>query len=333
MTNRRAFLQTIGGSAGLALFGDQRLAFASEGTPKPLRGIFPIAQTPFTGDNKLDLDSLAEEVRFINRGKVHGFVWPQLASEWETLSERERFDGAEVVASTGKRLTAAIVLGVQGPDTAAAVRYARHAEKVGADAVISLPPAQAKDPATILDYYKQIGNATQMPLFVQAVGDMSVELILEMYKAVPTLRYIKDEAGSPLMRFASLHGQTKGNLKVFTGGHGKTLIDEMMRGFSGTMPAASFADLYASAWNLWQEGKQNEAVAVFGNAAILINEVSAYPEGMKYILCKRGVFKNWRLRNPVGGIAAGANDSPHLDDEAKRAIHRILELMKPYLTA
>lgn len=332
MTNRRAFLQTLGSSAGLALFGDQKSAIASEGATKPLRGIFPIAQTPFTGDNRLDLDSLAEEVRFINRGKVHGFVWPQLASEWETLSERERLDGAEVVASTGKKLTAAIVLGVQGPDTAAAVRYARHAEKVGADAIISLPPARAKDPATILDYYKQVGNATQMPLFVQAVGDMSVELILEMYKAVPTLRYIKDEAGSPLMRFASLHGQTNGNLKVFTGGHGKTLIDELMRGFSGTMPAASFADLYASAWNLWQEGKQSEAVTVFGNAAILINEVSAYPEGMKYILCERGVFKNWRLRSPVGGTA-GANGSPHLDDEAKRVLHHILGIMKPYLTA
>ncbi len=319
-------MRTAGyGSAGLVLFGNQELFSATGATGKPLRGIFPIAQTPFTEDDKLDLDALTEEVRFIHRGKVHGFVWPQLASEWETLAERERLDGAEAIAATGKKLRPAIVLGVQGPDTAAAVRYAKHAEKVGADAIISLPPGKTKDPAVILDYYKKVGNATQLPLFVQAVGDMSVESILEMYKAVPTLRYVKDEAGAPLMRFASLHGETKGALKVFTGGHGKTLIDEMMRGFSGTMPASSFADLYASAWNLWQEGKQNEAVAVFGNAAVLINEISVYPEGMKYILCERGVFKTWRLRQ--------ASALPSLDDEAKQVIHRLLGIMKPYLTA
>lgn len=35
----------------------------------------------------------------------------------------------------------ALVLGVQGPNADAAVRYAIHAKKVGADAIISLPPA------------------------------------------------------------------------------------------------------------------------------------------------------------------------------------------------
>ena len=48
---------------------------------KPLRGIFPIAQTPFTDSNQLDLDVLADHVRFLDRMRVHGCVWPQNASE------------------------------------------------------------------------------------------------------------------------------------------------------------------------------------------------------------------------------------------------------------
>ena len=318
--NRRNFLQS-----GLLILGASETAGAAV-SAKPLRGIFPIAQTPFTADDKLDLEALAEEVRFIHRGKVHGFVWPQLASEWDTLTERERLDGAETAASTGKKLTPAIVLGVQAADIAGALRYARHAEKVGADAVISLPPSWTKDPAAILDYYKQLGSATRLPLFVQAVGDMSVELILRMYREIPTLRYVKDEAGSPLHRFAALNSETRGDLKIFTGGHGKTLIDEMIRGFSGTMPAASFADLYASAWNLWQAGHEREAVEAFGAAAILINEISVYPEGMKFILCERGVFKTPRLRQSQKG-------QPGLDEDGKRAIRRLLELIKPRLVA
>src|SRR5438874_10204100 len=286
-----------------------RSAARGAGT-KALRGIFPIAQTPFTAANKLDVDSLVEQVRFIDRGRVHGLVWPQIASEWDTLSESERLEGAEAIASMGKNLKPAIVIGVQAADVATAVRYAKHAQKAGADAIISLPPAKQSDPAAILEYYRQVGGATELPLFVQAVGNLTVDSILAMYRAIPTLRYVKDEAGEPLMRVAELRAKSNDELKIFTGTHGRTLIDEMIRGFSGSMPAASFADVYASAWDLWHEGKQREAVAEFGNAAILINEISAYPEGMKYILYLRGVFKTYQSRR------SGA----HLDDASQQVL-------------
>ncbi len=71
---------------------------------KPLRGVFPIAQSPFTEADKLDVDTLVAELRFIDKGRVHGFVWPQLASEWATLSRDERFAGTEALCAEGKRL-------------------------------------------------------------------------------------------------------------------------------------------------------------------------------------------------------------------------------------
>jgi 4-hydroxy-tetrahydrodipicolinate synthase len=327
------------GAAGLVLSQVGRSASSS----KPLRGIFPIAQTPFTTSDRLDVESLVEEVRFIDRGGVHGFVWPQLASEWQTLTEPERLEGAEAIASTGKKLKPAIVLGVQAADTATAVRYAKHAEKVGADAIISLPPANQTDPAAIQKYYRQIGSATGLPLFVQAVGNLSVESILSMYKAIPTLRYVKDEAGQPLMRFAGLRSGSNGELKVFSGGGGRTLIEEMIRGFSGSMPHASFADVYASAWDLWHAGKQREAIQEFGIAAILIQEISTYPEGMKFILHARGVFKTYHSRRPQRSgqaaadpkaLASGkAQSTAALDDTSQKVLRQMLDLMKPFLKA
>ncbi len=343
---RREFLRILSAGAGSLAFPPGRMAASQNVGSKPLRGIFPIAQTPFTESNMLDLDSLVEEVRFIDRGRVHGFVWPQLASEWETLTEAERLEGAEAIASVGKKLRPAIVIGVQGPTVAAAVRYAKHAQRVGADAIISLPPANQNDPKALLEYYKEVGRATELPLFVQAVGTLSVDLILEMYRSIPTLRYIKDEAGQPLARISTLREKSNDQLKVFTGSHGRTLIDEMIRGFSGSMPAASFADIYASAWNLWHEGKEREALETFGNAAVLINEITTYDEGMKYILYLRGVFKTYRLRDrgprgaPLAGTPSAAmltsggmeNRFP-LDDTAKQVLRKILDLMKPYLKA
>jgi dihydrodipicolinate synthase/N-acetylneuraminate lyase len=339
--NRREFLELLSrGAIGFALPGDATLA-PRNSDAKPLRGIFPIAQTPFTEDNKLDLNGLVNELHFIDRGGVHGFVWPQFASEWGMLSESERLEGTEVLASTGRKLRPAIVIGVQGQNNNSAVKYAKLAEKAGADAIISLPPAGVTDSQAILEYFKLIGSATGLPLFIQAIGALSVESLLQMYRTIPTLRFVKDEAGQPLMRISPLRKGSNDQLKVFTGSHGKTLIDEMVRGVSGNMPAASFADIYATAWDLWQAGNKKQAIEVYGNAAILINEISAYDEGMKYILYLRGVFRTYQSRDrppgdatsPSAVTSGGLRNGTTLDETGKRVLRELLELMKPYLKA
>jgi 4-hydroxy-tetrahydrodipicolinate synthase len=235
---RRRFIQRLG-------LGGPRAPGRRSSGGQALRGIFPIAQTPFSESEDLDLNSLVRELEFVHRTGVHGFVWPQLASEWSTLTETESRKGAEALVTAGKKWKPAIVIGVQDPDAATAVRYTGHAAKIGADAVIALPPPGQPHPDAI-SYYQQIGNATELPLFVQAVGDMSVDFILKMWKAVPTLKLIKDEAGEPLMRIERLRHDSRDDIEVFTGAHGRTLIDEMYRGTSGTMPAVSLADIYAS---------------------------------------------------------------------------------------
>jgi dihydrodipicolinate synthase/N-acetylneuraminate lyase len=311
---RRRFLQALGATA-------VSLSAADSTNSKPLRGIFPIAQSPFTDANKLDLDVLADEVRFLDRARAHGCVWPQNASEWSSLTESERLAGAETILAAGKKLRPAIIIGVQAPTADAAARYATHAQKHGADAIISLPLAQAGMPE-LVDYYKAIGKATDLPLFAQAVGDFSVDQLIGLYRAVPTLRYIKDEAGQPLLRFAQLKEKSGGELMVFSGG-GKNQIDEMIRGFSGCMPFSAFADIQASVWDLWHEGKKREAIDLFGKAAILLAEISVYGlEAVKYMLCERGVLKTYRIREKKRPTT--------FDEASKRAIADMLKLMKPY---
>nr|MDQ2901407.1 dihydrodipicolinate synthase family protein [Acidobacteriota bacterium] len=210
ISSRRSFLQLVAGGPLCIAAG------AVNATGKQLRGIFPIAQSPFTVSDKLDINSLVEQLKFIHRGRVHGFVWPQLASEWSALSESERLEGAEALGSAAKQLRPALVLGVQAPNTEAAVRYAIHAKKVGADAIISLPPVDEKDPRAVVAYYMRVGEATDLPLFSQAVGNMSVSTLIEMYNAIPTFRYVKDEAGQPLFRIRELREQSSDHLKIFT---------------------------------------------------------------------------------------------------------------------
>jgi dihydrodipicolinate synthase/N-acetylneuraminate lyase len=331
--DRRKFLSMMVGASALSLM------FARSGsaaTSKPLRGLFPIAQTPFTDSGKLDLDSLVREVEFIDRGRVPGFVWPQKASEWSVLTERERLEGTEAIASTGKKLRSAIVIGVQAPNVATAVKYARHAERAGADAIMSLPPQGQKDPSAILDYYRQVAKSVNLPMFAQTEDGMSVDLVIRMFKSIPNLNYVKDEAGDPLERVGQLRQRSQDRLKIFAGNGVTMMINEMELGFSGLCPAAWLADLYTESWNLWFAGKHQQSADMFGR--ILMVESMCHPAGPesgKYILCLRNVFKTyiWRsyaMFSPPGDTRRHVQ---HLNPQGKQWVRQGLELVKPYLRA
>ena len=109
---------------------------------KPLRGLFPILQTPFTEKDELDTEALAAEVRFIKRGGVAGMIWPVFASSWSTLSDAERLRGAETVlaAARGGKSIAAIAVQNTAWDIPTSIRYAKHAAEHGADAIVATPP-------------------------------------------------------------------------------------------------------------------------------------------------------------------------------------------------
>lgn len=299
--------------------------------PKELRGLFPIAQTPFTEDDKLDLDSLAAQVAFCNRGGVHGLIWPQIASGWTTLTEAERMAGAEALVAAGKGGNAAMVIGVQGADMGAVTRYARQAAKLGADAIVSLPPANVTDEKVLLDYYQQVGKVTDLPLFVQSTGKMSVDLVVEMFNTIPTMRHVKDEAGEPLERVAELRKRTNDQLLVFSGKGVRTLIAEMELGFWGHCPYTALADVYAASYNLWHGGRREEAFDMFGR--VLAFDSLGAASGNE-VLVARGVFKptnTFRPLPPSPGASAAPRISRHLD---RRQIGDAIDLyIKPHVTA
>ncbi len=329
-TARRDFLRSASlGALGWSL---AKPGFAAGG--KPMRGLFPIGQTPCTPDNKLDLDCLAAEVKFCDRGGVHGFIWPQIASGWAGLTQAERMEGAETILAAGKGGKTALVIGVQtkgGLDDA--IAYAKHADRHGADAICSLPPENAGH-AAMLEYYKAIGKATDLPLFVQSTGDMSVDLVVQMFREIPTMRVVKDEAGNPLQRVSEIRERTSGKLNVFSGNGVRTMITEMERGFMGHCPTTGLADIYAQAFDLWHAGKKREAFDMFGRVLAF----ESIPNAGSYVLIARGVFKENTITRAMtlpgggGGAAAPARRPAPLDEAGKKDIRDALTTyLKPYL--
>ncbi len=303
---------------------------AAAAGPSGFRGIFPIVATPYREDGDVDMQTLAKETRFLHSAGVHGIVWPQLAGEYALLTFDERIAGAETIVTASKELRPKVVIGVQAEDAETAVEYAKHAKKIGTDAIIALPPRKADqrefDLVLVEDYYREIAAACPLPMFMQAIGNMSVEFVARLTREIPNLYFVKDEAGHTLSRITQFLqlAQEKKPLP-FTGGHGRTLIDEMARGCAGSMPAASCADLYVRVWNLWHEGRLAEAIDMFSKVMLFVAEASAWGlPALAYVLRLRGIFPNWRVRNP---------QARELDEHAKRSLERTLEFVKPYLIA
>ncbi|MBZ5584078.1 MAG: dihydrodipicolinate synthase family protein [Acidobacteriia bacterium] len=327
---RRQFLQVLG--AGALALG--RLPAADKPGAKPMRGLFPIGASPFTEANELDLECLAAQVKFLNRGGVHGVIWPQIASEWTTLAKKERLEGAEAMTAAGKGGKTAIVIGVQGPDMAAVLEYVKHAEKAGADAVCSLPPAGVTDDGALFDYYTRIGSATGLPLFVQSQPfPMSVDLIVRMYKEIPTFRQIKDEAGDTLARITEIRARTGDGVRVFTGNGVRNMINELMLGAQGYCPTSDLADIYAQTFDLWDAGKRREAFDMFGRVLCFNSIVQTAGAPQKYILVARGVFKNSRSRGAAAGRGGGRGAARPFTAEGEKIVRDALDLLKPYLRA
>ena len=314
-------------TAALFAAGAPFLATGLNAASSEFAGIYPIVQTPYTDDDKVDFATLEREVAFLDRTGVHGIVWPQRASQYQYLTVDERMEGMGVVAAANKGLRPKVLLGVQGPDTETAVRYAKRAQKLQPDGIVALPTRDKGefDLREVAEYYAAIGKACDLPLFVQTTGNMTVEFVLDMAKRIPTLRFVKDEAGDTLARIGEF--QHKGGAngpQVFTGGHGRTLIDEMMRGVAGNMPASGWVDLYVQVWDHWHAGRHDKALDVFSKIMLFVTQATAHGfQSLSYVLHLRGVFPNDHIRG---------KDERRLDDKAREAFRYTYEHVRPYFS-
>jgi 4-hydroxy-tetrahydrodipicolinate synthase len=327
--SRRALLGSL--AAGAALAATQKISPALAALDTAMRGVFPIAFTPVDANDKVDYDGMISEVRFCQKGGVHGLAWPQIASGWTVLSEAERRAGAEALLSARKYGKTRIVIGVQSPDIAATQRYAEHAQSHGADAIICIPPAGMTDEAQLLDFYRKVGSFTTLPLFLQSGGTMSTDLLVKMYETIPNFRYVKDEAGNPLERVAELNARTQGGLNVFSGNGVTTLITEMERGFKGHCPFTSLSDIYAAAFDAFHAGNRQKAFQLHG---VIEAASRMFAQNNIQIMVARGVFKpgtRGRLAPLApGSVAAGAYMPASTADQIARILDTYL---KPYLRA
>ena len=300
---------------------------------KPLRGVFPIMSTPFTASGAVDFDDLVREVEFLDRCGAHGMVWPQNASLYRSLNKDERMRGMEVLAQAAKGKKPALVLGVQAANTGHMLEFARKAESLEPDALIAMPPYEAKSLDDYRQYYRALAGVSQRPIFIQTTGgapklDPPVELLVELAREFPQLGYVKEEVEPILERMKSLVKHRPPMKRVFSGAYGRAMTYEMRFGADGTMPTAPYTDVQAQIWDLYEAGHKEAARDLFSKLVLIINLFSQIRGVDQYIMKKRRVFKTAVARGRKGE----AKDLELGSDEIAE-IEYHFEALRPYLRA
>jgi 4-hydroxy-tetrahydrodipicolinate synthase len=310
----------------IAAAGAASQAFAAPAKHRePFRGVFIIMQTPFLDNSAKAVDetSLAKETDFLCRCGVHGMVWPALAGETNQLTHDERMRCPETIVKAA-RGRVPVAIGVHAKTNEEAVELARHADKIGADALIALGRRdETKDPRELEAYYTAIASSSKLPLILQVSNEvMNVDFNIGLAKKLPTVRYVKEE-NSPVPWLVTRYvKEAKGLLTVSTGGGARSFMNEMARGSDGTMPGAGFADIQAQIWDWYQAGKKKQARELF--AKMLMMAVLEQHTGyivQKEILKRRGVFSTTVMRD---------TRKMGMDEWDHRELSEIFDVLGPY---
>ncbi len=219
-----------------------------------LKGILVATTTPFTADAAaVDEAVLAAQVDRLIEAGVHGLVPCGTTGEFTalTLEEHRRVIELYVTSAAGR---VPVVAGVGSLTTAGAISLARHAEQVGADAIMLVPPFY--DPLSfemLKAFLSAVAESISLPIVYYNVPGatgirLSADQLAELGE-IPGLDYLKDTSGDAVT-LADLLAHRTDQIKAFNGWDTLTFFgvasgaEASVWGTAGVVP-----DLAVAFWN------------------------------------------------------------------------------------
>ena len=154
--------------------------------------------TPFKRDLSIDYDTYAKLLDFHIRNGAEALALPMPEGEDLSLTDPEQCKLLEFAVKQVKGRVP-VIAHVSDAGTAIAVDRAKHAEKVGASALVSHPPYfWHPKPSMVVEHIAAIGSAVSLPFFVctppvENVGThLTADMFMQLVDRLSNLRGIVD---------------------------------------------------------------------------------------------------------------------------------------------
>ena len=273
-------------------------------------GTLPVLATPYTADGStVDRSSLRGLVDYAVDAGADGLVYPGVASEFGQLTVEERTAALEAVAdATRGRLP--VIVGASADDPRAAASFAAHGRRLGATAaMIMAPPALGHDRDHLIAFFARVAAEGGLPIILQnapsPVGaGLAVSEVAAVATAVAAIRGVKEETLPSGQRITQLLAQAPATVRSVIGGAGgRYLVDELLRGAGGTMPACELTEVHAAMVAAHRRGDEPLLRALFARVLPLLNMQAVFRMSMtKATLHRRGLIRSEFVRAPVPAL-------------------------------
>ena len=230
-------------------------------------GVFPAITTQLKRNQSLDLDGTARHLEVLLKSGVTGMIMLGSLGENQTLDPEEKRQVLELaVEVVGGRVP--VLSGVAEMSTAAAARFVREGEKLGADGFMVMPPMAYKGgPRETLTHFRTVARATGLPLMIynnpiSYANDVTPAMFAEL-AGVKNFVALKESSGDT-RRITDLHNTVGDRYAIFTGVDNLALeaailgIDGWVAGTGIAFPAEN-----QYLWELMQRGEWVKAREIY----------------------------------------------------------------------
>lgn len=160
------------------------------------RGSITALITPFK-NGAVDEDAFSRFVDWQIAEGSKGLVPVGTTGESPTVSHQEHERVIEIcVETTNKRVP--VIAGAGSNSTEEAIGFAQFAQKVGADAILSVAPYYNKpNQEGLFRHFEAVANATDLPVFLynipgRSIVDINIDTMVRLRKACPNIVGVKD---------------------------------------------------------------------------------------------------------------------------------------------
>jgi len=288
-----------------------------------LEGVYSVLPTPFSASGDIDEVSLRKVVDLFIAAGANGVTALGVTGEVARLEDVERQRVLDVVAEhVAGRI--GLVAGTTADGTRTCINYSRHAQAIGATAVMVSPPRMPKlNSDAVVRHYAALADAIDIEIVVQdypPISGYAMEpaLLARIAREIPRARTIKLEDPPTPFKTARILEQAAGiEVRIFGGLGGVFLLEELMAGATGAMTGFAFPEILVQIVSRFRAGDVDGAAEVFYRAVPLLRFEFQEGIGMairKEVLHRRGALASAATRPPAA----------QLDTPTREALDRVM---------
>ena len=277
-------------------------------------GVFPAITTQFRKDLSLDLEATARHLEALLASGVQGVIVCGSLGENQTLdAEEKRRVVALAVQVAGKKVP--VLSGVAETSTAAACRYVKDCEALGANGFMVMPAMVYKaDDREVMNHFRRVAAATNLPwmLYNNPVGypvDITAAQFAELAD-IPNLVALK-ESSANTRRITELRLAVGDRYAIFVGVD-DLILEAAVLGIDGWVAGSGIAFPRENQyfWELTKAGRWDEA-REFNRWFYPLLKLDTHIKFVQYIklaVQEAGLGKEWvrEPRLPLNGAERDA---------------------------